>query len=66
MTNKYSKTIRYLLGWSSLNRIALFDMDVATTCRARIGKVKPKRNFIRYLVASERIVRDANGLKGNA
>lgn len=62
---KPSKVIRYLIGWSSLSRIALFDMDVAATCHARIGKVKPKREFIRYLIASERKAR-AGKLKAAA
>lgn len=55
----YGTVIGHLLGWSELTRMHSYDYFMAPQWRARIGKVTPKREYIRYLVQRERAAQAA-------
>jgi hypothetical protein len=54
MPVKPSDVIGHLLGWSELTRMHSYDYFMAPKWHSRIGKVTPKREYIRYLVQRER------------
>lgn len=54
MPAKPSDVIGHLLGWSKLTRMHSYDYFMAPHWHSRIGKITPKRDYIRYLVQRER------------